>query len=120
MMDCRIMIKAPVEEVKILFEGYEDIEFSAKVDWTCVQDFSYTQFFGWEIFSWIETAGDRELIYAYYDENLNAEFVHIKDGVCLRAYREYGGEVDTDQGDDPDTCVFTRDDVADYMDDNMF
>ena len=119
MTDCRIMIRASLEAVKVLFGEYEDVEFSTKEDWTCVQDFSGTQFFGWEISSWVEMAGDNELIYAYYDENMSAEFVHIKNGACLRAYQEYDGEVDTDEGDDPEISISEWSDVADYIDDHM-
>ena len=119
MTDCRVMIRASLEEVKALFQEYEDIEFSMKGDWTCAQEFSGTQLFGWEVSSWVELAGDNELIYAYYDENINAEFVHIKDGACLRAYQEYDGEVDTDEGDDPDTSISEWADVPDYIDEHM-
>lgn len=50
---------------------------------------------------------------------MNAEFIHIKDGVCLRAYTQYDGEVDTDEGQDPDTSVTGWSDVADYIDEHM-
>ena len=118
MTDCRVMIKASFEEVKARFREYEndDIEFSTREDWTLAQDFSGTQLFGWEVSSWVELAGNDELIYAYYDENMNAEFVHIKNGICLRVYQEYDGEVDTDEGDDPEISISEWSDVADYID----
>jgi hypothetical protein len=121
MTDCRVMIKASFEEVKARFREYEndDIEFSTREDWTLAQDFSGTQLFGWEVSSWVELAGNDELIYAYYDENMNAEFVHIKNGICLRVYQEYDGEVDTDEGDDPEISISEWSDVADYIDDHM-
>ena len=121
MTDCRVMIKASFEEVKARFREYEndDIEFSTREDWTLAQDFSGTQLFGWEVSSWVELAGNDELIYAYYDENMNAEFVHIKNGICLRVYQEYDGEVDTDEGDDPEVSISEWSDVADYIDDHM-
>lgn len=121
MTDCRVMIKASFEEVKARFREYEneDIEFSTREDWTLAQDFSGTQLFGWEVSSWVELAGNDELIYAYYDENMNAEFVHIKNGICLRIYQEYDGEVDTDEGDDPEISISEWSDVADYIDDHM-
>ena len=121
MTDCRVMIKASFEEVKARFREYEndDIEFSTREDWTLAQDFSGTQLFGWEVSSWVELAGNDELIYAYYDENMNAEFVHIKNGICLRVYQEYDGEVDTDEGDDPEISISEWSDVADYLDDHM-
>ena len=121
MTDCRVMIKASFEEVKARFREYEndDIEFSTREDWTLAQDFSGTPLFGWEVSSWVELAGNDELIYAYYDENMNAEFVHIKNGICLRVYQEYDGEVDTDEGDDPEISISEWSDVADYIDDHM-
>ena len=121
MTDCRVMIKASFEEVKARFREYEndDIEFSTREDWTLAQDFSGTQLFGWEVSSWVELAGNDELIYAYCDENMNAEFVHIKNGICLRVYQEYDGEVDTDEGDDPEISISEWSDVADYIDDHM-
>lgn len=121
MTDCRVMIKVSFEEVKARFREYEneEIEFSTREDWTLAQDFSGTQLFGWEVSSWVELAGNDELIYAYYDENMNAEFVHIKNGICLRVYQEYDGEVDTDEGDDPEISISEWSDVADYIDDHM-
>ena len=41
----------------------------------------------------LELAGEDELIYAYYDEDMNAEFIFIQNGLCMRAYQEYDGEV---------------------------
>ena len=40
-------------------------------------------------------------------------------GVCLRAYTQYDGEVDTDEGEDPEAAVSGWSDVADYMDEHM-
>ena len=40
-------------------------------------------------------------------------------GVCLRAYTQYDGEVDTDEGEDPEAAVSRWSDVADYMDEHM-
>ena len=121
MTECKVMIKSTLKKVKARFREYEndDIEFSTREDWTLAQDFSGTQLFGWEVSSWVELAGNDELIYAYYDENMNAEFVHIKNGICLRVYQEYDGEVDTDEGDDPEISISEWSDVADYIDDHM-
>jgi len=105
MVDCKVMIKASVKKVKERFSGYDDMEFEKRGKWVLVEDFSGTQLFGWKISSWVELAGDDELIYAYYDEDMNAEFVYVKDGVCLRAYQEYEGEVDTDEGENPKAFV---------------
>ena len=77
MFACKVIIKGPLESVKARFEGYGDMEFSQKGDWVLAEDFSGTQLFGWEVSTWLELAGKDELIYAYYDENMNAEFVFI-------------------------------------------
>ena len=119
MTECKVMIKAPLQKVKKRFSEYEDMGFEKRGDWILAEDFSRTQLFGWKVSAWIELAGDDELIYAYYDEDMNAEFVHIKDGVCLRAYQEYDGEVDTDKGEDLETFVSGWSDVADYIDEHM-
>ena len=112
MFACKVMIKGPLESVKARFEGYGDMEFSQKGDWVLAEDFSGTQLFGWEVSTWLELAGKDELIYAYYDENMNAEFVFIQNGLCMRAYQEYDGEVDTDQGEDLDVSISGWSDVA--------
>ena len=119
MTDCKVMLKSSLDKVRARFQDYADLEFSNRGDWILVEDFSGTQLFGWEVSSWIELAAGDELIYAYYDENMNAEFIHIKDGVCLRAYQEYNGEIDTDAGKDPDTSVSGWADVGDYIDEHM-
>ena len=119
MFACKVMIKGPLESVKARFEGYGDMEFSHKGDWVLAEDFSGTQLFGWEVSTWLELAGKDELIYAYYDENMNAEFVFIQNGLCMRAYQEYDGEVDTDQGEDLDVSISGWSDVAEYMDEHM-
>ena len=62
MFACKVMIKAPLEQVKARFEGYEDMEFSQKGDWVLAEDFSGTQLFGWEVSAWLELAGEDELI----------------------------------------------------------
>lgn len=119
MSTCKVMLKSTLEKVKTQFKEYEDMEFEKRGDWILIEDSSGTQLFGWEVSSWLELAGDAELIYAYYDEELNAEFIHIKGGVCLRAYQEYSGEVDTDEGNDPEVSISEWADVADYIDDHM-
>ena len=50
---------------------------------------------------------------------MNAEFVHVRDGVCLRAYQQYEGEVDTDEDEGSETSVSGWSDVADYIDGHM-
>lgn len=119
MAECKVMLKKSVPKAKALFEEYEDLEFSIRGDWTLVEDFSGTQFFGWEASAWVDLAGEDELIYAYYDEDMNAEFIHIKNGICCRVYQEYNGEVDTDEGEDSETSISGWPDVADYIDEHM-
>ena len=119
MFACKVMIKGPLESVKARFEGYGDMEFSQKGDWVLAEDFSGTQLFGWEVSTWLELVGKDELIYAYYDENMNAEFVFIQNGLCMRAYQEYDCEVDTDEGEDSDISIAGWTDIADYMDEHM-
>lgn len=119
MQGCNVWIKDSMENVKIRFKEYEDMGFEKQGDWVRVDDFTYFQLFSWDISGWIELAGDHELVYAYYDEYLNAEFIHIKDGNCLRAYMQYEGEVDTDEGDDPEISITEWEDVAQYIDEHM-
>lgn len=119
MTECKVMMKAPMKKVKARFSDYEDMEFEKRGDWTLAEDYSGTQLFGWGISDWVELAGDDELIYAYYDEDMNAEFIHVRDGVCLRAYTQYDDEVDTDEGEDAETSIREWSDVGDYMDKHM-
>ncbi len=120
-MASKIMIKAPANEVENMLSEYEDIEIfeSKRKNWTLAEDYTYLQFVGWEISNWIELANGHELIYAYYDENINAEFFHIKDGVCVRAYQEYDGEIDIDEGNDPEISISDSSDVDIYIYENM-
>ena len=39
--------------------------------------------------------------------------------MLFRSYQEYDGEVDTDEGEDPDIPISGWSDVADYMDEHM-
>ena len=119
MTECKVMIKASIKKVKARFREYEDMEFEKRGDWILAEDFSGTQLFGWKISDWVELAGDDELIYAYYDEDMKAEFIHVRDGICLRAYTQYDGEVDTDEGEDTETSVREWFDVGNYMDKYM-
>jgi len=114
----KVMIKAPLDRVKERY-SLENLSVEEREGYVLLEDESGTELFGWEVSSWLELAGDDELIYAYYDEEMNAEFIHIKGGVCLRAYQEYGGEVDTDEGEDPEAGIAEWSDVADYIDEHM-
>ena len=81
-------------------------------------DFAEDFFFGAETSFWIELAEGMELIYGHYDDNRgDAEFIHIKNGICLREYRMYDFEVDTDEGDIPEFESWV--DVSSYVDENL-
>lgn len=87
-------------------------------DYTSIEDMEELIFLGWDTESWIKVASGKELIYGYYsEEQLEAEFVHIRDGKCIRDYRVYDGEVETKEGNTPkfDSWV----DVATYVDKNL-
>lgn len=85
-------------------------------DCVVFEDMSEEEFFAWETSSWLNAAGDKELIYGYYgDDNGCAEFVHIKSGKCIRDYREYDFEIDTNEGDVPRFSSLP--DAAKYIDD---
>lgn len=92
-----------------------EIYFKESEDSVSFEDFSENEFSGWDTSSWIALAGDKELIYGYYsDDNGSAEFVHIRNGECIRDYRVYDVEIDTDEGVSPKFDSWT--DVADYVD----
>lgn len=97
-----------------------DIYLTVHDNCTSFENFSETEFFGWDTESWIKLAGGKELIFGHYEEdNGNAEFIHIKDNVCVREYRTYDfGEDETDEGDEPVFNSWT--DVAAYTDKNLF
>lgn len=87
-------------------------------DGVSFEDMSENAFFGWETSAWIALADGKEIIYGYYgDGSGNAEFVHIKDGKCIRDYRVYDFEVDTDDGISPAFNGWM--DVAEYVDKNL-
>lgn len=82
------------------------------------EDMSENEFFGWDTSSWLALAGNKELIYGYFSEDSgSAEFVHIRDGECVRDYRIYDFEVDTDEGASPEFDGWT--DVARYVEEEM-
>ena len=82
------------------------------------EDLSENEFFGWETASWLALAGGKELIYGYYSQDsCSAEFVHIRNGECIRDYRVYDFEVDTEEGTSPEFDGWT--DVAQYVDEKL-
>lgn len=59
-------------------------------------DYSDYSFVYWDTEAWIELAQDREIIYGYFsDDELSAEFIHIRDGKCIREFREYYDDSDS-------------------------
>ena len=90
-----------------------------RVDETAFEDMSEEEFFGWDVQSWITVADGKELIYGYYNDSMReAEFIHIKDGECIREYTVYDGETDADEGENSigfESWI----DVASYVDSHM-
>ncbi|MDO4315785.1 MAG: hypothetical protein Q4C45_08400 [Oscillospiraceae bacterium] len=79
------------------------------------EDTSENEFFAWQTSSWIAISDGQELVYGYYNGDAgNAEFVHIKNGTCIRDYRVYDFELDTDEGVSPEFHDWV--DVAKYVD----
>ncbi len=104
------------ENLKAYHAG--DIYLSVKNNRVSFEDLSEAEFFGWDIDTWIKLSQGNELLYGYYNEdNLEAEFVHIKKGKCIRDYRVYDGEVETDEGDTPEFEDWV--DVATFVDEEM-
>ena len=80
------------------------------------EDMSNYNFEYWETESWLELAEDREIIYGYFsDDELSAEFIHIKEGKCIREFREYfdDKESNVDIGTLPEFNSWV--DVASYV-----
>lgn len=80
------------------------------------EDLSNNYFEFVETAALIDLAQGRELILGYFsDDNLSAEFVHIKDGRCIREFREYSDapEDNVDYGTEPPFASWV--DVASYM-----
>lgn len=97
-----------------------DVYLTAYEDCASFEDTSEADFFGWTNETWIKLAAGKELIYGHYEEDTgNAEFIHIKDNVCIREFRSYDFESDvTNEGDDPVLNCWT--DVAAFTDKNLF
>lgn len=81
------------------------------------EDMSENEFFEWETSAWITLADNKELVCGFYSDDGNAEFIHIKDGSCIRDYRMYDFTLDTDEGDIPEFEDWA--DVCDFIDDNL-
>ena len=86
-------------------------------DYYRFEDFSNFYFEFQETEEWLNIAQGRELFNGYFsDDDLAAEFIHIKNGECIREFREYSDdeEDNVDLGTSPkfDSWV----DVASYVD----
>lgn len=80
------------------------------------EDCSNYNFVYWDTESWLAFARDREIIYGHFsDDELSAEFLHIKDGKCIREFREYFDDEDcnVDIGTLPKFASWI--DVANYV-----
>lgn len=107
------------EHDEILKSYYADnVYIFEKEDAVSFQDMSDLYFISWDVNAWIKLAAGKELVYGYYSEEmLEAEFVHIKDGKCIRDYREYEGQVEVDEGETPEFTDWVS--VSAYVDENM-
>ena len=94
----------------------DDIYTFPHEDCAVFEDFSETQFFGWETDDWIKLATGKELVFGHYEENNgNVEFIHIKDNICTREYRIYNFDKDeTNTGNEPQFDDW--EDAASYID----
>ena len=80
---------------------------------TAFEDLSESVFYGWPTENWKRLADAGDLLYGFYNEDaIEAEFIHIRDGACVREYRAYGGEIEIDEGTFPafedwaDVCAY--------------
>lgn len=138
MRECNFKIRITLDDAKTRYlylmsskEEYEwddiqeslhigDVYVSEKDGYILFEDMNGEAFFGWETCSWLDFAGEDELIYAYYDEDGNAEIVCVKDGICIRNFRIYDFEIDTDEYQtDFEYSITDCNDVASFFDDNL-
>ena len=116
----KVMQNSTEWEYDEILESYHvgNVYLSEKENSVSFDDMSEEVFFGWETSAWIEVADKKELLYGYYDEcNCCAEFVHIKNGRCIRDYREYDDGIITNKGNTPEFNSWV--DVASYVDEKM-
>ncbi|WP_072985901.1 hypothetical protein [Clostridium cavendishii] len=138
MKECNFKIRTTIDDAKERYlklmspkEEYEwddiqksfhigEVYISQKDGYILFEDMNGEAFFGWETSLWIDFAGKDEVVYAYYDEDGNAEVVYIKDEICIRDFRIYEFEIDTDE------CkinfqyhISNYNDVASFLDENL-
>lgn len=138
MRGCNFKIRTTLDEAKVRYvnlmspkEEYEwddfqeslhigEVYISEKEGYVLFEDMNGEAFFGWETSVWVDFAGKDELVYAYYDEDGNAEIVCIKDGACIRDFRMYNFEIDTDEGQTNfEYSIADCSDVASFLDENL-
>lgn len=138
MRECNFKIRTTLDDAEVRYsklmsleEEYEwddiqeslhigDVYVSEKEGYVLFEDMSGEAYFGWETSEWLEFAGKDELIYAYYDENGNAEVVCIKDGTCIRDFRMYDFEIETNEGKaNFEYFIANWNDVASFLEENM-
>lgn len=97
-----------------------EVYISEKNGYILFEDMNGEAFFGWKTSSWLDFAWKNELVYAYYAEDGNAEIVSIKDGFCIRDFRIYDFEIDTDEGQETfEYSISDCNDVASFLDENL-
>ncbi len=138
MRECNFKIKTTLDDAKIRYlnlmsleEEYKwdevqkslhigEVYVSDKDGYILFEDMKGEAFFGWETSTWLAFAGEDELIYAYYDEDGNAEIVCVKDGFCIRDFRIYDFEIDTDESQtDFEYPITDWSDVASFLDEKL-
>jgi hypothetical protein len=138
MRECNFKIRTTLDDAKVRYlnlmspkEEYEwddiqeslhigEVYVSEKNGYILFEDMNGEAFFGWETSSWIDFAGKDELVYAYYDEDGNAEIIYVKDELCIKDFRIYDFEIDTDEGQiNFEYPISNWSDVASFLDENL-
>lgn len=138
MRECNFKVRTTLDDAKIRYlnlmsskEEYEwddiqeslhigEVYVSEKDGYILFEDMNGEAFFGWKTSSWLAFAGKDELVYAYYDEDGNAEIVCVKDGLCIRDFRIYDFEIDTDESQiNFEYSITDCSDVASFFDENL-
>jgi len=138
MRECNFKIRTTLDDAKERYlklmspkEEYEwdaiqnclhigEVYVSERNEFILFEDMNGESFFGWETSSWLDFADKDELVYAYYDEDGNGEIVYLKNGSCIRDFRIYDFEIDTDEGQENIAYTISEwCDVASFLDDYL-
>ncbi|AWB44666.1 hypothetical protein DCC85_10815 [Paenibacillus sp. CAA11] len=142
MRECCFKINLSLEEAKKRYREWsnEDVQFEideagicmadsiqiseAEEGWTYFIDFEGEAFFGLSREAWIKLAMDSSVIYAYYDENFNAELVVIENGKLIREFARYEDEPDANAdfgvlACEESSAIDGWEDVADYIEQEL-